>query len=57
MYSYEEFCDWNNKYQEAMLLDAFEKKSVVDELLKEVENNFELVGISAIEDKLQDVFF
>ncbi|KAG4107798.1 phospholipid-translocating P-type ATPase [Neocallimastix lanati (nom. inval.)] len=50
----EEFMDWHKRYKEASLLDSEEAQQQIALLNDEVENNFILIGASAIEDKLQD---
>ena len=45
--------EWDARYQEAAaLLDG--RDEATEELMEEVETDLELVGVSAIEDKLQD---
>ena len=45
--------EWDSRYQEAAaLLDG--RDEATEELMEEVETDLELVGVSAIEDKLQD---
>ena len=45
--------EWDSRYQEAAaLLEG--RDEATEELMEEVEKDLELVGVSAIEDKLQD---
>jgi len=47
------YSDWDARYQEAAM--AFEDRDArMDALGAEVENSLELIGVTAIEDKLQD---
>jgi len=50
----EEFNSWHKRYKEASFLDSEEAQQRMTVLNEEVENNFILIGASAIEDKLQD---
>lgn len=49
----EEFNNWHKRYQEASYL-AEENDQIMSQLADEVENNFILLGATAIEDKLQE---
>ena len=48
------FRQWNTRWEDAMKLKGDEKENMLDKLSKEIENEYELIGCSAIEDKLQD---
>lgn len=49
----EVYTDWDNRYQEASRM--FEgRDAAMDELGNEIEMDLELIGVTAIEDKLQD---
>ena len=48
-----EYDEWNAKYTQASLA-IIDRDLLIDEVAKLLENNFELVGSTAIEDKLQD---
>jgi magnesium-transporting ATPase (P-type) len=50
----EEFLIWHKRWKELQLSNAPDKDTRLDLLGAELENNLELVGASAIEDKLQD---
>ena len=50
----DEFLVWHKRWQEVQLSNAVDKDIRLDLLGAELENNLELVGASAIEDKLQD---
>jgi len=50
----EEFNAWHKRYKETSLSDSEEAQQQIALLNDEVENNFILIGATAIEDKLQD---
>jgi len=50
----EEFLHWHKRWQEVQLSNTTDKELKLDLLGAELENNMELVGASAIEDKLQE---
>jgi len=50
----EEFNAWHERYKNASLMDSEEAQQQIALLNDEVENNFILIGATAIEDKLQD---
>jgi magnesium-transporting ATPase (P-type) len=47
----DEYDIWNEKYKEASLAIR-NREELVDEVCTELENNFNLIGSTAIEDKL-----
>ncbi|ORX86604.1 phospholipid-translocating P-type ATPase [Anaeromyces robustus] len=50
----DEFKEWHKRYKEASISDQEEAAQQIASLNDEVENNFILIGATAIEDKLQD---
>jgi magnesium-transporting ATPase (P-type) len=50
----DEFLTWHKRWKEVQLSNSTDKEIKLDILGAELENNLELVGASAIEDKLQD---
>eukprot|EP00210_Caulerpa_lentillifera_P001750 g1680.t1 len=50
----EAYEEWDARYQEAARSLADDREKRVDEIAAELEKDFELVGLTAIEDKLQD---
>ena len=50
----EEFLVWHKRWKEVQLSNTQDKETRLDLLGAELENNLELVGASAIEDKLQE---
>lgn len=49
----DEYAAWNVKFEEAMH-DIHHREEKLDEVGEEIENNLNLIGATAIEDKLQD---
>ncbi|PAV78498.1 hypothetical protein WR25_09553 [Diploscapter pachys] len=49
-----EYGSWKKRYDEAMLAQGSTKKELLNDCAEQIEKNFELIGISAIEDRLQD---
>jgi len=49
-----EFEEWDAKYQAAARSLSEDRETKINEIAKELERDFELVGITAIEDKLQE---
>jgi phospholipid-transporting ATPase len=47
------YSDWSSRYQKATT-EVHNKKKKLDALADEIEQNFELIGSTAIEDKLQE---
>ena len=54
--SKEEYIYWENKYKEAKHLSLENKENIkyLDKVVKYLESNITLLGVSALEDKLQD---
>jgi len=52
--SQQEYDDWDVKYQAAARSLTEDRESKINAIAEELEKNFELVGLTAIEDKLQD---
>eukprot|EP00210_Caulerpa_lentillifera_P006951 g6646.t1 len=50
----EDYEEWDSRYQEAARSLSEDREKRVDEISAELEKDFELVGMTAIEDKLQD---
>ncbi|XP_066840113.1 phospholipid-transporting ATPase IK isoform X1 [Anser cygnoides] len=48
-----EYCEWSRRHQEASIL-LQDRAWQLDSLYEEMEQNLELLGVTAIEDKLQD---
>ncbi|XP_035425575.1 phospholipid-transporting ATPase IK isoform X3 [Cygnus atratus] len=48
-----EYCEWSRRHQEASIL-LQDRAWQMDSLYEEMEQNLELLGVTAIEDKLQD---
>uniref|UniRef100_A0A8B9UBP3 Phospholipid-transporting ATPase n=1 Tax=Anas zonorhyncha TaxID=75864 RepID=A0A8B9UBP3_9AVES len=48
-----EYCEWSRRHQEASIL-LQDRVWQLDSLYEEMEQNLELLGVTAIEDKLQD---
>ncbi|KAI6072201.1 Phospholipid-transporting ATPase IK isoform X1 [Aix galericulata] len=48
-----EYCEWSQRHQEASIL-LQDRMWQLDSLYEEMEQNLELLGVTAIEDKLQD---
>jgi phospholipid-transporting ATPase len=48
-----EYDEWNAKYTQASLA-IIDREKLIDDVALLLENNFQLVGSTAIEDKLQD---
>ncbi|XP_035164586.1 phospholipid-transporting ATPase IK [Oxyura jamaicensis] len=48
-----EYCEWSRRHQEASIL-LQDRAWQLDSLHEEMEQNLELLGVTAIEDKLQD---
>ncbi|KAM7025645.1 phospholipid-transporting ATPase IK [Acridotheres tristis] len=48
-----EFCDWSRRHREAAVL-LQDRAQELDRLYEEMERNLQLLGATAIEDKLQD---
>ncbi|XP_014739808.1 PREDICTED: phospholipid-transporting ATPase IK [Sturnus vulgaris] len=48
-----EFCDWSRRHREAAVL-LQDRAQELDRLYEEMEQNLQLLGATAIEDKLQD---
>lgn len=49
----EEYKKWDAKYQEAAGTMSANRDELLSSVAEEIEQEFELVGITAIEDKLQ----
>lgn len=50
----EEYEEWDAKYQAAARSLSEDRESKINAIAEELEKDFELVGLTAIEDKLQD---
>lgn len=48
------FANWDMQWQEAIKLKGEAKENMLETLSKQIEVGYELIGCSAIEDKLQD---
>ena len=48
------YLDWDERLEQALEIMTEEKEAKLDELYNEIEREFDLVGSTAIEDKLQD---
>ena len=51
--SQEDYTDWNSRYKKAQAL-INNREQELEKLQEEIEKGLELVGATAIEDKLQD---
>jgi magnesium-transporting ATPase (P-type) len=52
--SEDEFASWNSEYQEAVNHVGVDRDELVEKVCSKIESNLELVGATAIEDKLQE---
>jgi phospholipid-translocating ATPase len=52
--SEDEFVSWNSEYQEAVNHVGVDRDELVEKVCSKIESNLELVGATAIEDKLQE---
>lgn len=50
----EEYLKWNNEYNQALTIIGPERYEVIDNLQSDLEKELEIIGATAIEDKLQD---
>merc|ERR1719310_1011010 len=48
------FGEWEQAYQAALLLPREEREQKMPQLLADMETSLQMVGVTAVEDKLQD---